>query len=155
MPTHYEGSRQEVLALNTFIKLTRAVNALGSRLANSGTMDGLTGSQFGVLECLYHLGPIRQGEIGAKLLKSGGNITHVVDNLEKRGLVRRERSSDDRRVINVYLTLEGEELIRCVFPDHVGAIVAELSILTEKEQSALGRLCRILGKQERDEKSLP
>ena len=42
----------------------------------------MTVSQFGVLEALHHLGPLRQGEISAKLLRSGGNITLVVDNLE-------------------------------------------------------------------------
>jgi CDP-glucose 4,6-dehydratase len=47
-----------------------------------------------------------QSEIGAKLLKSSGNVTLVVDNLEKRGLVRRERDSDDRRVVTVRGALE-------------------------------------------------
>ena len=46
---------------------------------------------------LLHLGPMHQRELGRKLLKSSGNITLVVDNLEKRGLVRREREREDRR----------------------------------------------------------
>ena len=149
MPTHYEGTPQQVLALDTFIKLTRAVNAVGSRLANGGTMGELTVSQFGVLESLYHLGPMRQGEICAKLLKSGGNITHVVDNLERQGLVRRERSASDRRVVTVDLTPKGQDLIESIFPGHVEAIVSELEILNQDEQEILGRLCRILGKQQR------
>jgi MarR family 2-MHQ and catechol resistance regulon transcriptional repressor len=139
-----------MLALDTFIKLTRAADSIGSRLANSGTMGGLTTSQFGVLESLYHLGPLRQGEICAKLLKSGGNVTHVVDNLEKRGLVRRERSEHDRRVITVSLAPAGEELIQRIFPGHVAAIVGEMQILSEQEQQTLGRLCRILGKRQRE-----
>ena len=150
MPTHHKGTQQEMLALDTFIKLTRAANSVVSRLANSDTMGGLTTSQFGVLESLYHLGPLRQGEICAKLLKSGGNVTHVVDNLEKRGLVRRERGEHDRRVITVSLAPAGEELIRRIFPGHVAAIVGEMQVLTEQEQKALGRLCRILGKRQRE-----
>ena len=51
----------------------------------------LTISQFGVLEALYHKGPLCQRDIAAKILKSTGNITMVIDNLEKRELVRRER----------------------------------------------------------------
>jgi MarR family 2-MHQ and catechol resistance regulon transcriptional repressor len=110
-------------------------------------MSGLTVSQFGVLESLYHLGPMCQSDIGAKLLKSSGNITLVIDNLEKRGLVRRERDSDDRRMVIVSLTKKGRELIERIFPGHVAAILEEMSILTPTEQETLGRLCRTLGKQ--------
>jgi len=88
-------------------------------------------------------------DIGSKILRSGGNITLVIDNLEKRGLVRRERDHEDRRKINVSLTRAGKDLIRLVFPKHLEAIVAEMSILDPTEQIQLGNLCRKLGKQER------
>lgn len=149
MPTHYEGTAQEVLALGTFIKFTRAANSIGARLARSDTTGGLTTSQFGVLESLYHLGSMSQSDICAKLLKSSGNITLVIDNLEKRDLVRRERDAEDRRVVIVTLTEKGRELIARVFPDHVAAIVNEMSVLIPDEQETLGRLCRKLGKQEK------
>jgi MarR family 2-MHQ and catechol resistance regulon transcriptional repressor len=149
MPTHHKGTPQEVQALDTFIKLTRATDSLQARLARRETLCDLTPRQFGVLEALYHLGPMRPGEISAKLLKSGGNITLVVDNLERDGLVRRERSAEDRRVVKVSLTEAGRELISRVFPKHLADIVEEMSILMPKEQEELGRLCRILGKQER------
>ena len=93
MPTHYRGRPEDTRALDTWIKLTRAVDSFGARLAGHGTCSNVTISQFGVLEALHHLGPLRQGEISAKLLRSGGNITLVVDNLEVRGLVRRERDA--------------------------------------------------------------
>jgi MarR family 2-MHQ and catechol resistance regulon transcriptional repressor len=90
-----------------------------------------------------------QSDIGAKLLKSSGNITLVIDNLEKRDLVRRERDPDDRRMVIVSLTEKGRDLIERIFPGHVAAILAEMSILTAAEQETLGRLCRQLGKQKR------
>src|SRR5215510_5039886 len=123
MPTHYRGTPVEVLALDTFIKLSRASESVGARLIHGGTLGSLTESQFGVLETLLHLGPLCLGEISAKLLKSGGNITLVVDNLEKQGLVRRERDPDDRRMVVVSLTEAGEALIQQVMPRHVAAIV--------------------------------
>jgi MarR family 2-MHQ and catechol resistance regulon transcriptional repressor len=153
MPTHHKGTPREVRALDTFIKLTRATDSLVARLSQGEAFSDLTPSQFGVLESLYHLGPMRQGEISAKLLKSGGNITLVVDNLEKRGLVRRERDAKDRRVVIVSLTEAGRQLIRRIFPGHVADIVGEMSILTAEEQETLGRLCRKLGKQERQQRS--
>ena len=149
MPTHYTGTDQEVLALNAFIKLSRAVESLITRLQRGGTMAKLTLSQFGVLESLYHLGPMSQSDIGIKLLKSSGNMTLVIDNLEKRGLVQRERDTDDRRVVVVSLTPAGQELIARIFPQHVAAIVEQMSVLTAEEQETLGYLCRVLGKQKR------
>ena len=146
MPTNYQGTPRETLALNTFIKLTRATESLMARLSQCGTLGNLTVSQFGVLETLYHLGPMCQSQIGDKLLRSGGNITLVIDNLEKQGLVKRQRELDDRRKVMVSLTSEGEALIRKVFPIHLAAIVAEMNLLTAEEQEILGKLCKKLGK---------
>jgi MarR family 2-MHQ and catechol resistance regulon transcriptional repressor len=148
MPTHYLGTAEERLALDTFIKLTRATNTLMNRLAAHETLRGLTQSQFGVLESLLHLGPLSQTEICSKQLKSGGNITMVVDNLEKHGLVRRETHPEDRRVTMVRLTPAGEALIREIFPLHVQAIVEELSPLSADDLKELGRLCKKLGVRE-------
>lgn len=145
MPTHYFGTSQEILALNTFIKLTRSVESLTSRLSQRGTLGELTESQFGVLETLYHLGSMCQYQIAAKILKSSGNLTMVIDNLEKHGLVRRVRDLEDRRKIQVQLTDKGRQLIGQIFPGQVAAITEEMSALTPQEQETLGSLCRKLG----------
>jgi MarR family transcriptional regulator, 2-MHQ and catechol-resistance regulon repressor len=144
-PSRYRGDRAERLALSTYLKLTRASETLWNRLAPGLQQHDLTPSQFGVLEALYHLGPMHQCELGARILKSSGNTTLVIDNLEKRGLARRERSLEDRRFIQVHLTEAGERLIRAVFPAHAVAIARQLAVLTQEEQRALGNLCRKLG----------
>jgi MarR family transcriptional regulator, 2-MHQ and catechol-resistance regulon repressor len=146
MPTHYSGSRAELRTLDTFIKLTRCTNSLLGRLAERNTVADLTWSQFAVLEALYHLGPMTQGEISGKVLKSGSNMTTVIDNLERDGWVRRERDARDRRVIHVHLTDAGHGKIETVLPGHVTALVEEFSILSPKEQEMLGELCKKLGK---------
>lgn len=146
MPTHYRGTPEEELALDTFIKLTRANNSLMARIAQHATHPTLSVSQFGTLEALYHLGPMSQTEICSKLLKSGGNTTLVIDNLEKRGLVRRRRDPEDRRIFIIELTEAGHELIRSLFPRHAQAIAQEMSVLTPEEQRLLGELCKKLGK---------
>jgi MarR family 2-MHQ and catechol resistance regulon transcriptional repressor len=147
MPTHYKGDPKSVLALDTYIKFTRAANAFESRLFQTRVLEDLSPSQFGVLETLYHLGPLCQGEISAKLLKSTGNITLVLDNLEKRGLVKRVRDQQDRRMVKIFLTPEGEVLIQRIFPHMVEAITREINILTAEEQAQLGALCRKLGRK--------
>lgn len=146
MPTHFDGPACQVLALDTMIKLTRATNTLMARLARRNTHPDLTESQFGTLESLYHLGPMSQTEICSKLLKSSGNTTLVVDNLEKHGLVQRRRDEQDRRVVVVELTEEGRTLIASLFPEHAVAVCEELAVLSPEEQHQLGELCRKLGK---------
>jgi len=145
MGTHYEGTKEEVRALDAYIKLMRAAESVTTRLGESMARVGLTVSQFGAMEALHHLGPMVQCELARKLLKSGGNITTVVDNLEKRRLVRRERAGGDRRFVTVHLTKEGRRLIAGFFPRHVRAIVQEMSTLPHAEMETLGRLCKNLG----------
>lgn len=154
MGSRYKGSQSEVRALDTLIKLMRAAESVNVRLNRFLSRAGLTVSQFGALEALYHLGPLCQSELGEKILKSSGNITMVVDNLERRGLVKRERGESDRRFITVRLTDKGEGLIGEIFPKHVKTTFSEMAALTASEQETLGRLCKKLGKRcmEREEK---
>jgi MarR family transcriptional regulator, 2-MHQ and catechol-resistance regulon repressor len=146
MPTHYDGTPEEILALDTFIKLSRAMISFHTRLLARGQLDGLTISQFGVLEALYHLGTMRQGELSRKLLSSTGNMTMVLDNLEKNGLVKRIRSEQDRRMVQIELTHAGRERIEKVLPAHVEVIREEMAVLSPAEQAELGKLCRKLGR---------
>jgi MarR family transcriptional regulator, 2-MHQ and catechol-resistance regulon repressor len=151
MPPHFTGSRAEKRTLDTFIKLTRCTNSLMARLAERNTIGELTYSQFAVLETLYHLGPLTQGEISQKVLKSVSNMTTVIDNLERDGLVRRERYANDRRVIHVHLTEAGSGKLEAVLPGHVAALMEEFGILSAKEQETLSELCKKLGKGRRCE----
>ncbi len=150
MATKHKGTPTEILAMDTFIKLTRAVNAFENRIFQPGLLDGLTESQFGVLETLYHLGPLCQGALSQKQLKSTGNMTLVLDNLEKAALVRRERSLEDRRQVLIHLTEKGKDVLQQVYPRVVAAITREVAILTPVEQRKIGELSRILGKNSRD-----
>lgn len=145
MPTHFSGSRAEMRTLDTFIKLTRCTNSVLARLAERNSIGDLTYSQFAVLEALYHLGAMTQGEVSQKVLKSGSNMTTVIDNLERDGLVRRERDANDRRVIHVHLTEAGSGKLEAVLPGHVAALVEEFSVLSATEQETLGVLCKKLG----------
>ena len=146
MGTHYKGTPAETSALNAYIKLRRAVGAIDARLLRGMAEHGLTDTQFGVLEVLYHLGPLCQRDIAEKQFTSGANITMVVNNLEKNRLVRRARSESDRRRSLVELTPEGRGLIRRIFPGHVRALVAAFAALTRAEQEELARLCKVLGR---------
>lgn len=150
MPTHFRGPARVVRALNAYITLVRASESVTARLLPRLERAGLSASQFGALEALYHLGPLCQADLGRKLLKTGGNVTMVVRNLERRGLVRRERGRD-RRFNTVHLTPAGRRIIARVFPGHAAAIAREMAVLVPREQEHLRRLCRMLGLKRRKE----
>ena len=82
MGTKYQGTEAEVLALNTYIKVTRAAQSIMSRAMQHLADSNLSPSQFAILEALYHLGTLSQVELAQKLLLSTGNITTVIQNLE-------------------------------------------------------------------------
>jgi len=146
--TKYQGTAEEVDALNTYIKLMRAAKSVTDAAHSHLTKHRLTETQFGVLETLYHLGGMCQRELAEKNLTSTANITTVIDNLEKRNLVERVRSETDRRYITVNLTENGKELIGGIFPDHVRSIVKSFRVLSDAEKATLGELCKKLGKSQ-------
>lgn len=145
MPSHYKGNKQEVRALSAFINLTRASDAMVAHFHRQMKRNRLTISQFGALEVLLHRGPLFQGDLAGKLLRSCGSITAVIAGLEKRGLVKRERLEQDSRYVRVALTKSGQKLISGLFPAHAMEVTKRLQALTVQEQEDLRRLCRKLG----------
>ena len=148
MPTKYEGTPEETRALNTYIKLQRAAESVLTRTTSHLSSYNLTLSQFAILEALYHLGTMSQGVLADKLLKSTGNMSIVLKNIEKRGLVSRTRDPQDNRYVQVCITEGGASLIERILDQHVGGIVADMGVLTASEQETLSHLCRKLGLQE-------
>ena len=146
MGTHYAGTIEEVRTLDVYIKLSRAAESVMQRINGHLQDNNLTISQFGVLEALYHLGSLQPSQLARKVLKSTGNMTLVIDNLVKRGLVTRQRRADDRRCIDISLTEDGVVLIESIFPTHVAGVVNTISALSSNEQQQLASLCRKLGK---------
>jgi MarR family 2-MHQ and catechol resistance regulon transcriptional repressor len=144
MGTRHKGSIEEINALNAFIKLQRAAESVSARV-HAVLPANVTITQFGVLESLHHLGPLCQGELAEKLLRSGGNLTLVVDNLEKAGHVVRERDPADRRFVVVKLTEKGTAFIGTLFPKVVARVNQEMSILSSTELLDFSRLCKKVG----------
>ena len=145
MATKHRGTPTERSALDAYIKLSRATAAVDAHINRPLAAAELTTSQFGVLEAVWHLGPLTHGAIGRKLLKSSGNVTVVIDNLARRGLVRRESDARDRRVSRVALTAAGTALLEAVFPAHVGRVVDAFGALDADELQTLSTLLRRLG----------
>jgi MarR family 2-MHQ and catechol resistance regulon transcriptional repressor len=133
------------LALAIWVKLDRASMTFSRLTGKDIELYGLTQPQFGVLEMLGHLGPLTTGEIGKRMLVTGGCVTVILDNLEKIGIVERIRSSEDRRVIKVRLTARGESRFADAFQKHASRVTQLASVLSEEEQVQLSALLRKLG----------
>ncbi|HLJ86984.1 MAG TPA: MarR family transcriptional regulator [Candidatus Angelobacter sp.] len=146
MAKNYQGEPAEELSLGTYIKLIRASNTALNYTKTALDNVGLSTSQFAVLEALHHVGPLCLGDLARRILKSSGNLTLVVDNLEKRGLAKRKQEGDDKRFTMATITPAGRKLIARIFPEHSRQISEIMSRLTPDEQETLGVLCRKLGK---------
>jgi MarR family 2-MHQ and catechol resistance regulon transcriptional repressor len=145
MKTTKQYGRKADTALSMWVKLARAYAVFQHRSDDDIRSYGLTTPQFGVLETLGHLGQMLTGELSRKRLVSGGNVTVVVDNLIKQGLVERKVCAEDRRQIYVQLTAKGRRLFEKIFPKHVEFVQSLAGVLSEDEQQELGRLLKKLG----------
>jgi MarR family 2-MHQ and catechol resistance regulon transcriptional repressor len=137
---------ETALALRVWIAVARANNAIGELASADVARHGLTIAEFGVLEALYHKGPMLLNEVQRRILVSSGGITYLVDRLEKRGLVERRDCPGDRRARLAALTPEGQALVSAIFPQHAEMIRRALSGLDDAEKQEAVRLLRIIQK---------
>lgn len=142
MASKVKSEKKDSPAYSSFVQMTRSAETLTAKLNLMLADKGLTESQFGIMATLLHEGPLFQRELADKLLKSGGNITMVVDNLEKIGYVKRERGDADRRYFTVLLTKKGKNLVEKVYPKYHQTVTEYMGGLTQSEQQELYRLCK-------------
>jgi MarR family 2-MHQ and catechol resistance regulon transcriptional repressor len=127
------------------VVLARAAAAVARHAEADIARHGLSTAEFGILEALYHKGPLLLGELQRKILVSSGGVTYLVDRLVSRGLVERRACAEDRRARYAALTPDGEAFIERTFPEHARAIEQALAGLTPEEQRAATELLRKLG----------
>jgi MarR family 2-MHQ and catechol resistance regulon transcriptional repressor len=132
-------------ALKLFVVLFRAWASIAAAAEKSLEGEELTPAEFGILEALFHKGPLLHGEIQKKVLVTSGGITYLVDKLVEKGLVRREECKNDRRARYAVLTVEGTRLMQRIFPVHAEHITAVMATLSPREQADATRLLRKLG----------
>ncbi len=144
MKTTQKYGNKADLALSLWVKLARASDTMAMLTARDIDRYGITVSQFGIIESLGHLGPMKIGEMCSKKLMTGGNMTVVVDNLEKLGLIERVKDPEDRRASIIRLTAKGEEKFAEMFPAH--AAFVEENICSSLNDTEIGQLSELLKK---------
>jgi MarR family 2-MHQ and catechol resistance regulon transcriptional repressor len=132
-------------ALKLWVVLARAYSAIARHVGADIARHDITTTEFGILEVLYHKGPLLLGEIQRKVLVTSGGITYLVDRLVEKGLVTREACPTDRRARYAVLTPAGQRLIKKIFPEHAERIARAMNGLSAKEQADTTALLRRLG----------
>jgi DNA-binding MarR family transcriptional regulator len=97
-----------------FVAFMQIADTFGVQAEQVIKTAGLTAAQYNVLRILRGAG--RAGlacrEIGERMISRDPDITRLLDRMEKRNLITRERQSDDRRVVKTYVTPEGLEVLK-------------------------------------------
>ncbi len=139
------NNEEDRRALTAYLKLVRASETINARMSAQLTQHKITLSQFACLEALYLNGALYQRELARKTFRSGGNITLVLDNLERRNLVIRQRDERDRRFTNVALTDDGHNLLESMFPEYLQEVRRQMDVLDSEQQAQLANICLKLG----------
>ena len=95
--------------------------------------QGITPSQFEVLAELRKHEELPMWKISKSLAVTGGNVTGLIDRMEKKGLVARERSEKDRRIVNARITGYGEKTYQKVVGEFEMNLLKILSSLENRE----------------------
>lgn len=136
-----------VPGIHLWLLLWKATRSIETCAWGSVRATGLGLSDFGVLEALLHKGPLPVNSLREKVLLSSGSMTAAVDRLERKGLVERLSTPDDRRSRIVHLTNDGSKLISKLFAEHARDMGAVFSCLSAVERTALADLLRKVGQQ--------
>jgi len=143
-------TEEQSLSLKLFVVLSKAYREILESTATEIKNGDLSGTEFAILELLYHKGKIPLQQIGCKILISSANITYNVDKLQKKGYLKRELSTEDRRVIYAVITEAGTEVMDNIFPKHAQAMYYATKGLSADEKGATIELLKKLGNSARD-----
>jgi MarR family transcriptional regulator, 2-MHQ and catechol-resistance regulon repressor len=136
-------------ALDAYAALVRSAAAVAARVNRRLAAHGLTASRFRTLCALASEGPLCPHDVATRLCQTRGNVTGILDNLERRGLVERRREGvKNRRYLAVHLTPRGRRFVASLAPLHARAVLAEMESLTAGQMKTLVSLCRRLESRE-------
>lgn len=105
---------------------------------------GLCGPEYGILNQLGEEEELTLSELSDRTMRVNSHITALVDKMEVKGLVHRNRDEQDRRVIRVGLTETGKQLKAKVIPNHHDFVAQRLSPMKDEDIQSLIKLLKDL-----------
>jgi DNA-binding MarR family transcriptional regulator len=145
-------SQNDALVKEIVGAIRRLIRAISIDSVKMSRQFSLTAPQSGVLRSLARSGPVYSAELSRELCVTPSNITGIIDRLERKGLVQRNRKKGDRRVTLIQLTEAGDQLSKGL-PDPIESrLISGLAELPPKEvkklDAALERIIDILDAKE-------
>ena len=137
-----ETSFREVML---WVRLAMTFNVLYHEIKTELSKEKMTVPQLDIISCLDRSKGLPLSELAERLLVTGGNITGIIDRLERDGYVYRERDKKDRRIVRALLTEKGFDLYKSFLPRYKEVMRKINSVLTTEERHQLQRLLKKLG----------
>jgi DNA-binding MarR family transcriptional regulator len=130
--THLMETYDQVLV--SLRQIIRAIDLHSKRLERE---SGLTGPQLLVMQLIGSAGEITAGVVARKISLSQATVTSILDRLERKGLLRRERSTDDKRKVMVTLTEAGGKALEKAPTLMQESFIKAFNRLDDREQALI------------------
>ncbi len=138
--------------LKTLTTLFRAANSIERVIKEDVFKYGLNVSEFGVLEAIYHKGPMNVKDVLEKVLIANSSMTYVIDNLVTKGYLIKKQCEVDKRRFLLELSSKGNSLMDKIFPIHANNMRKILDILDIEEELSLQKSLSKIGKYAKEVK---
>lgn len=132
-------------SMSLYKVFAKAFKSVSEHSIRDSKEHGFNPTEFAVLELLYSRGPQKLQQIGSRLLLVSGNVTYVIDKLERNGYIVREQDQKDKRSVYASLTDKGSACMDEIYPIHSLRIARAFSGLTQEEQEQLIALLKKAG----------
>ena len=141
-----QQARFESPAQEAFLNLLVAADHLRAHTERLCAEFGLSASQYNVLRILRGVHPEGHSrcEIARRMIERAPDVTRLVDRLEKRGWVERDRSERDRRLSISRITAAGLELLATMGPRLEQLQLEFAARVPEKDCRELSRICEAI-----------
>jgi DNA-binding MarR family transcriptional regulator len=134
-----KDSKQRPLAVLVWLRLIRVVQKISHSASEPMQKADLSGPQLDLLAHINSTPGLTQQEFAEQLNVTKGNVTQLIDKLENKGLLKRQKEGRESKI---FLTTKGQTLVNQLLPDHDQFVVEKLSMLSIEEQQQLLTLLR-------------
>ncbi len=139
----FSGIEEEVI-----LNVARTAEYLGSRLAEVLKSADLTSTQYNALRILRGAGVdgLTCGDVGERMVTKDSDVTRLLDRLERRGLIQRERPATNRRIVLTRITADGLRLLSeldAPLQDAQRKLLAHMGEQTLKDLNEMLEACRL------------
>jgi DNA-binding MarR family transcriptional regulator len=130
----HDGPRLDLRILQAFRRIIRAIDLYSRKLAAD---HNITAPQLVALNAIVSSGPLYTSELAQRIHLSPSTVVGIVDRLEAKDLIRRQRSTADRRRVHVESTAAGRKLVEASPSPLQDRLAQALRTLPDQEQQEI------------------